>query len=136
MKKIYREARKLGTQMNSREYGVVRGLASRCATNLTYTEHCLTRRKCKDIKEEDVRATVRSGEIVEFHLVNNSCRVLLRLHKRATNYDVCVVLDVFKGVVLTVYPNLYIDKHDTLHEELYDKDLDVIKILQECKIIK
>ena len=43
-----------------------------------------------------------------------------------------MVLDIVRGVVITVYINASSDHHDTLREELYNKELDVHTIIEKC----
>ena len=46
--------------------------------------------------------------------------------------DLIVVFNPVIGQVVSVYINASNDNHDTLREELYNKDLDVQKRLEQC----
>jgi hypothetical protein len=82
---------------------------------------------------DDVANTIERGHIIEAHIIDYSFRVLLRLHKEGTNKDVCVVVELVDNVIVTTFTNQSADTHKTLREELYDKDLDVVELLSECK---
>ena len=64
--------------------------------------------------------------------MNNSPRLLFRKQRGNQAIDICVVMDLISGKVITAYTNSSNDTHKTLHEEIYNDDLDVITVIQEC----
>ena len=95
-------------------------------------KHCFHRCKQRFVKKSEVYDTIANGRIIEFHVKRGSSRVLLRKQCSNRLEDICVVLDIVHGVVITVYINASSDHHDTLREELYSKELDVHTIIKKC----
>ena len=133
-REAWRDIRKLGKDLTSKEFTYMKDLLyinMECG-RLTMPTHLHERLRQKYITMDDVINTINRGEIIEVHIIDYSFRVLLRLQKEGTCKDVCVVVELCNGVVVTAFTNQSSDKHDTLKLELYDDDLDVIDLWHEC----
>ena len=100
--------------------------------NITFIDHSMDRLHQKWIFEDEVIETIKHGAIIELHIVNNSPRLLFRKQRSNQAKDICVVMDVLSGKVVTAFTNDSNDNHSTLREEIYNDELDVITIVQEC----
>ena len=97
---------------------------------LTFKEHSMDRIKQKYIGKKEVIQAVKYGKPIEFHIVDNSPRVLFRWQRPNQTWDICVVVDILTGVIITAFTNHTNDTHETLHEEIYNVELDVIGIMK------
>lgn len=131
-----RDERILFTQLQHKDFKKLRGIMKFWSSNthkLTFANrHVLERIRQRDIKAKDVILTIKYGTYIEFHVVGNSPRVLIRKQREGTTDDICVVLEIKKGAVLTAYINKTSDTHETLREEEYNPELNVLQILGEC----
>ena len=134
-RKPWRDERILFDRMRDEEQDYILLLLQRFAKfpdRISFIDHSMDRLYQKWIFEDEVIDTIQKGDIVELHIVNNSPRLLIRKHRTNQAKDICVVLDVLSGKVITAYTNDSNDNHSTLREELYNDNLDVITIVQEC----
>lgn len=99
---------------------------------IEFAKHCFHRCKQRFVQKEEVYNTIANGRIIEFHVKRGSSRVLLRKQRTNRLEDICVVFDIVRGRVITVYINASNDHHDTLREEIYSKELDVHTIIEKC----
>ena len=131
----FRDLRKHINDMTSYEIQVIRNaiVVAKNNSRIRVPNHLKDRLRQKYITMDDVANTIERGHIIEAHIIDYSFRVLLRLHKEGTNKDVCVVVELVDNVIVTTFTNQSADTHKTLREELYDKDLDVVELLSECK---
>lgn len=97
---------------------------------ITFIKHSMDRLYQKYIYEDEVIETIQNGKIIELHIVNNSPRLLFRKQRGNQTIDICVVMDLISGKVITAYTNSSNDTHKTLHEEIYNDDLDVISVMK------
>ena len=97
-----------------------------------FKEHCKDRVKQRHISYDEILDTLQHGKLIEVHFLGNRCTVLLRKQRHNKAEDLIVVFNPVIGQVVSVYINASNDNHDTLREELYNKDLDVQKRLEQC----
>lgn len=131
-KEHFRDERILFTQMSLAEalYIYTNHINNIRKAKLTFQDHSRDRLKQKDIKDREIIRTVRKGVPIEFHIVDNSPRVLFRLQRQNQTVDICVVVDILDGTIVTAFTNHTNDKHSTLHEEIYNPELDVIATMK------
>ena len=97
---------------------------------LTFKKHSMDRIKQKYIGEREVIQAVKQGKPIELHIVDNSPRVLFRWQRPNQTWDVCTVVDIRTGEIVTAFTNHTNDTHDTLHEEIYNPEMDVIQVMK------
>ena len=131
-KEHFRDERILFTQMSLAEalYIYTNHINSIRKAKLTFQDHSRDRLKQKDINDREIIRTVRKGVPIEFHIVDNSPRVLFRLQRPNQTVDICVVVDILDGTIVTAFTNHTNDKHSTLREEIYNPELDVIATMK------
>ena len=71
--------------------------------------------------------TVKHSEIIEYHIKDNSRRILLRGTKLYQNHVVCVVFDIDVETIITAYWNETDDTHETLNHSQYNEKINIIK---------
>lgn len=121
------EWRKHISQMNIKE---IRKLYNLIHTHqYDYTNYSRSRLAERNICESDVKNTIKYGSIIEFHYKNGETRVLIRNIQRENHESVCVVVNLTTNVITTVYKNEFDDIHKTLHNELYDVSVDLMKYI-------
>lgn len=101
-------------------------------SHITFKKHYNDRIRQRHISHDEIFDVLRNGKLIEVHFLGNRCTVLLRKQRRNKAEDLIAVFDIVKGEVVSAYINDSNDHHDTLREELYDKDLDVQGLLEEC----
>ena len=99
---------------------------------ITFKDHCKDRVRQRHISYDEILDTLQHGKLIEVHFLRNRCTVLLRKQRHNKAEDLIVVFNPVIGQVVSVYINASNDNHDTLREELYNKDLDVQKRLEQC----
>ena len=127
------EQRKLLRDMTLTEVIAIRQCLQNVSDKVKINSHSQYRGKQRHITNEEIMECIKKGMIVEFHQVKNQCRVLLRSRRSTTTDDVCVVVNILSGKVLTAYTNKTYDKHSTLREENYNSDLNVLAVILDCK---
>ena len=130
------ESRKLFSQMSFEEIYLMWDFVNDWGTrtnDIKFAKHSMDRVRQKHITKSEVLDTVASGKCIEFHIKGESPRVLLRKQRWNQTYDICVVIDILTGTVVTAYTNHTNDEHNTLHTEIYDEDLDVNSIMRELQ---
>lgn len=127
------DERKLLRDLNLMEILIIRQCLHKVSNRINIGEHTVIRGKQKYISNKEILDCIRYGYIVEFHLIKGQCRVLLRHKRKHTTDDVCVVVNILNGKVITAYTNNRNDKHNTLKEEFYNPDLDVIDTILTIK---
>ena len=95
-----------------------------------FKKHSMDRVKQKHITKREVIQATMNGKPIEFHIVDNSPRVLFRWQRPNQTWDICAVVDILTGEVITAFLNHTNDKHSTLHEEIYNTELDVISVMK------
>lgn len=131
------EARILFSQMKEEEVELVTKKILYWKFNvdkIRFAKHSMKRLKQKRIDEEEVIYTILKGDYIEFHYKDGGCRILIRKQRPNQTYDTCVIFDIISGTVVSAYLNASNDHHETLKEELYDEELDVINIITECEL--
>lgn len=123
------DSRKHISQMTIQEETYLKNIYRR-VRNPLFTPYSLKRLYQRGIQPTRVIRTIKLGELIEFHVKDNSCRVLIResrpIHGVVTN----VVLELFTKKVITSFKNSADDRHWNLDGSLYNKHLDIIKILR------
>lgn len=127
------EQRKLLRDMSLMEVIAIRQCLQNVSHKLRIDEHTIIRGKQRYITNEEIFECIKKGYIVELHQVKKQCRVLLRYRRKNTTDDICVVVDILNGRIITAYTNNTNDKHATLREENYNSELNVIAVILECK---
>ncbi len=127
------EQRKLLKDMSPTEVVVIRQCLQDVSDKIKINSHSQHRGRQRYITDKEIVECVEKGAIVEFHQVNNQCRVLLRHRRTTTTNDVCVAINILSGKVLTAYTNRSHDDHSTLREEKYNPELNVIAVISDCK---
>lgn len=96
----------------------------------SYTDYSKDRLQTRKIKDSRVQNVIKFGCIIEFHYKNGDYRVLLRSVERANSQSICVVVNLTEKQIITVYQNEITDNHDTLHNEIYDNRIDIMKYIK------
>ena len=122
------EVRKHASQMSNQEVLLLNGFLTK-EKNYKIGTHASDRIKVKKINKESMERAIHNGEIVEYHYKNEN-RLLVRGNTNEYGYNTCVLLDVDRGNIITVYKNSVSDKHCTLKEELYEKDFNIVSMFQ------
>lgn len=92
-------------------------------------QHCIDRMQEKNISSEEMMRVFQSYEIIEYHQRNDSHRILIRGKKKEKGRNICLVVELDTGNIITTYANHSMDNHKTLRYEEYDNSIDLIKIL-------
>jgi hypothetical protein len=95
-----------------------------------YTYYSYIRLNEREIPETSVEKTIKYGNIIEFHYKDGDARVLLRGRSNVDGYSICVVLSLSKKQIITIYKNEFMDNHDTLHNEIYNNKIDIMKYIK------
>lgn len=94
------------------------------------TPYSLMRMRKRHISVQSIYSVLKRGKLVEFHYKDGDFRVLVRGTHAYYNNVVCVVYSILTKEVITVFCNSVVDRHSTLDYSLYNKHLDIIKILR------
>lgn len=97
--------------------------------SLEKCQHCIDRMQEKKISPDEMMRVFSSFNIIEYHLKNRSHRVLIRGNINEKGRNICLVVDIITGSIVTAYTNRYDDHHSTLRHEEYDWTVDLEKIL-------
>lgn len=125
------EKRKHISQMSYKEQEALVNLVNN--TIFSFCDYCLYKMKRRKIKRKQVVKAIKNGYLIEYHFKDNSHRVLLRSRPNNNRKCVCVVLDLTKRTIVTTYYNHCNDRHATLNLSFYDKNLDVLQMLNSKK---
>lgn len=126
------EWRKHSSQMNKSEKQIIRDFVSN-GKKYNYTKHAELRKSEKNIADIEVARCISYNDIIEFHFVDDSKRVLLRGKNTENGYHVCVVVDLDTHDIITVYKNRNNDNHFTLDESEYDKSYNLLDYIKEIE---
>lgn len=122
------EKRKHVSEMRGKEKHMLRKVVR--GKKFVFSTHCIKRTMQRRILVTDIMRTIRRGNIVEFHLVDDSLRILVRGKPNKNNKCACVVLNVTTNEIVTAYHNYKFNHHQYSKRTLYTKDLDI------CSLIK
>ena len=122
------EKRKHVSTMGTKEKHMLRKIVKQ--NKFVFTEHCIKRTMQRRVLVTDIMRTIRGGNIVEVHMIDNSLRVLLRGRPNRNDKCPCVVLNIMNNEVVTVYHNYKYNHHQYSKRTLYTRDLDI------CSLIK
>lgn len=122
------EQRKHVSTMKHKEKHVLRKIVKQ--GNFVFSNHCIRRTMQRRVRVSDIMKTIRQGRIVEFHVVDDSLRVLLRGQANKQDKCPCVVLNVSTNEVVTVYHNYKYNHHQYSKHTLYTSELDI------CSLVK
>ena len=95
-----------------------------------FTSYAVKRIQQRHVDLDRILNTIKFGELIEFHVKENSFRVLIRESRPKRKQATCVVLELFTHKVITVFTNSEYDRHWNLDSSIYNKHLDIIKILR------
>lgn len=85
------------------------------------TGHTLSRIMEKEIEELHLAYSVIDFNIIEYkQMKSGNERIVIRSNMSFDGFNVCAVLDVTKGVVVTAWKNRVSDTHRTLDLSKYD----------------
>lgn len=130
-KKQRYEQRKLLKDMSITEVLIIRQHLDEVQNKLRMIDHSKERSRTKHISKREIMECIKQGQLIEFHQVNKQCRVLLR--NKTNKGDVCVVVDILNGNIITAYKNHQNDNHSTLREENYNSKLNVVSVILKNK---
>ena len=121
------ECRKHYLQFKNSEKDTLTKLIS----NNTYvmSPHATIRQTHKVILNREIRDTLKDYKIVEYHYKYGDNRVLIRSNKSYKHTNLCLVLSLNRGEIITVYDNSEDDRHETLDLKNYNRDIDIRNIL-------
>lgn len=74
---------------------------------------------------------ISSGTLIEYHQRNGISRVLIRGSKIYKRDVLCAVFQFERSTIITLYWNRHNDHHETLKEEAYDKNMDILRLYAE-----
>lgn len=128
------EKRKHYSQMNTSEIkSLYAKLLSVTAKNWRMSEHAEERlvQKRIDASRSRIIDVINHCEIIEYKTVDNGRYTCERVIVRDTtltnkNYNLNVVFDVTRGVVISVWLNHIKDRHSTLDMLIYDRELQIL----------
>jgi hypothetical protein len=95
-----------------------------------HTYYSYNRQYERDIEDLAVQKAIKYGNIIEFHYKDGDSRVLLRGATNSEGYSICVVVSLNKKEIITIYKNQITDNHDTLHNEIYNNKIDIMKYIK------
>ena len=143
VKKTIGQKKKYFTQMNKFELRYLRNKVENL-DNIYFSKHALT--NGVDVTIEQIKNTINGYNfIIEYNETTNQNgkvdrRVLMRSStiynvdfKRADgsivkgNANLCFVISIITGKIITTYYNYIRDNHDTIDYRRYDKNLKIIK---------
>lgn len=118
------------SQMTQREITLLTDLCMLGDYHLcSYSQRRLRQR---NIEPKQVLKAIKEGKLIEYHYVSPlEHRVLLRGITPISGFVICVVLDLFTGLIVTAYKNSVWDKHFTLRQKEYDANIDILNKLYE-----
>lgn len=119
--------RKHFTQMSQAEKAAISARAN--ALRLSLTPHAAERLAEKRIDFPEVQAAVRRGQVIEAHNDRGDCNLTALLRATVGGRDVCVVLNLMKGVVVTAWTNSSRDNHATVDMTPYTWTANIAAIL-------
>lgn len=122
------EKRKHISEMKYEEKNMLRKIVKQ--NKFVFSDHCIKRTMQRRVMVTDIMKTIRKGNIIEFHVVGDSIRVLLRGKPNGKDKCPCVVLNVGTKEVVTVYHNYKYNHHQYSKRTLYSKDLDICSLVQ------
>ena len=124
---MLKECRKHYLQFKNNEKDTLTKLIS----NNTYVigSHATIRQTHKIILNREIRDTLKDYKIVEYHYKYGDNRVLIRSNKSFMKTNICLVLSLNRGEIVTAYDNSDDDRHETLDLKIYDRNLDIKKLL-------
>ena len=103
--------------------------------NYKLGNHAKDRLFQKQITKEQVYDVLKFGHIIEFHYLDGSNRILVRGNNNELGNNVCVVIDIIKGRIVTVYKNNNAnDNHKTLNRSQYIRNLDILSLAKYNKL--
>ena len=116
--------RKHRQQMTPAEMQAAERLARSWAGRLSFVDHADERGAQKGVTPEEIRGAVLFGSVIEVHAnAAPDCRAVLR------RGEVCVVLSLCTGQVVTTWRNRKSDQHDTLDLSQYQWPVNVVALV-------
>lgn len=120
------------SQMNKQEEEFLRNMIDSKKVK-TFSKHLLKRKNERDIDEKDILSIFSDYSIIEYNRVKKSHRCLIRGNKSVKGYNICLSIDIFDGVICTVYKNENTDHHKSINMSNYNI-LDGINIENYIKL--
>ena len=94
--------------------------------NHGFSNHAKKRMKEKYISEYDVYSVFKAYEIIEVNTNGTDLRVLLRSAiKNNNNESTIISMDLSTGYIITAYKNNYLDNHNTIVWDNYNRNIRV-----------
>lgn len=102
--------------------------------DFNYCSHSKQMMDKRVITREEVLNTINDFTIIEYHRKDNNNRVLLRGTKETNGSNICIILDLDNGDIVSCYKNGETDNHNTLNWDNYC-DFSIIDCICSNKII-
>lgn len=118
------EVRKLYCDMTLKEQAFILNLVIN--TNYKFTEYCIKRMFDRRLNSHQVLTSMEKGQIIEYHRKGNEHRVLIRTNLNVKE-DLCIVLRLKKGLIITVFKNSKRDWHKSIDLKKYDSAVNIIR---------
>lgn len=122
------ECRKHYSQFSNNEEKTLKKLISE--KEYILTDYSIMRKTHRVILNREIRDTLKDYKIIEYHYKFGDNRVLIRSNKSYNHYNICLVLSLNEGKIITVYDNYDNDKHYTLNITNYNGNLDIRRIIK------
>lgn len=124
-KGVMTEYRKHVSQMSNEEKELIEFKIANL-NGFNPTKYCKSKMEERNITTEDIYNAILVGEPVEYHKKGNESRILFRSILNKQKKNICCVVRLSDGKVITCYKNDFNDEHDTLNYSLYDESIDII----------
>lgn len=98
-------------------------------TKYILTEHAKRKQNERDIDNIEIGRCIKFGNIIEFHFVNDSKRILMRKNNTVKDYNICVVIDIETHEIITTYKNSCGDNHRSIDMTNYNGSYDLLSYL-------
>lgn len=95
------------------------------------TGYTTFRKQERKITEDEINRVFKDYKIIEVHIKNEDVRVLLRGNKvEQGNINICVVVSLTNGRLITCYYNHHKDIHTNLDTSKYTKYINILNLLK------
>ena len=122
------QIKKHHTMFKETEFNLLRNILK--GMSVTPSSHVTNKRIAR---KNHIKNALSKYSIIEFNNTNSDCRVLIRGRKVETledlrDYNLCLVISLTRAKIVTVYYNLYDDKHNSINMNRYS-DFDILQYM-------